>query len=91
MYIQLGQKDHEAIAEMVAENPCEPYVLYEGLIEIRYEVDGTGYREDDYFDGTGAYITTSIDVDLKEVKCDGIEVRYNHDKLKKAIEDLLWD
>lgn len=91
MYIQLEQKDYDRIAEIVAENPCEPYILYEDLIAVHYEVGGTGYRDDNYFDGTGAYVTTSIDLNLKEVVCDGIDVRYNYDKLKKTIEDLLWD
>lgn len=91
MYIQLEQKDYDAIAEMIAMATDENSIFYDDIIQVCYSVEGEGYREDDYFDGTGAYITTSIDVDLKEVKCDGIEVRYNHDKLKKAIEDLLWD
>lgn len=90
MYIQLEQKDYDAIAEMIAIASDETRIWYDEFIEVNYEVDGTGYYDDDYLNGTGDYIVTSVDVNLKEVKCADFEIRYNHDKLKETIENLLW-
>jgi hypothetical protein len=91
MYIQLEQKDYDAIAEMIAMATGDNSIFYDDIIEVCYTVEGEGYREDDYYDGTGAYITTSIDVNISDVKCDFLDVRYNREKLIKAIKSLLWD
>lgn len=91
MYIQLEQKDYDAIAEMIAMATDENSIFYDDIIQVCYSVEVDGYREDDYYDGTGAYVTTSVDVNISDVKCDFIDVRYNREKLIKSIKDLLWN
>lgn len=92
MYIELGQEDYDAIAEIIAEkeDTCNGKVEYCDLIEISFSKDVRAERDDDYYNGTGAWEVQSVDFSLGEVKCGDVEVRYNHDKLEKTIEEMLW-
>lgn len=92
MYIKLGQEDYDAIAEIIAEkeDTCNGEVEYCDLVEISFSKDVRAERDDDYYNGTGALEVQSVDFSLGEVKCGDVEVRYNHDKLEKTIEEMLW-
>lgn len=92
MYIKLGQEDYDAIAEIIAEkeDTCNGKVEYCDLVEVSFSKNVRAERDDDYYNGTGAWQVQSVDFSLGEVKCGDIEVRYNHDKLEKTIEEMLW-
>lgn len=94
MYIQLEQEDYNLIAEAVAEADngygCE--IEYSDLyIKVTFDKQGEEHRDTDYYNGTGAWITDSVDFTLGEVTCDGVEVKYNHKALEKTIKDYLWN
>jgi len=94
MYIQLEQEDYNLIAEAVAEADngygCE--IEYSDLcIKVTFYKQVEEHCDTDYYNGTGAWITDSVDFTLLcEVTCDGVEVRYNHKELGKTIIDYLW-
>lgn len=92
MYIKLGQEDYDAIAEIIAEkeDTCNGKVEYCDLVEVSFSKDVRAERDDDYYNGTGAWEVQSVDFSLGEVKCGDVEIRYNHDKLEKRIEEMLW-
>ena len=66
----------------------------EDTINVRgcYEIDG--YREDDYFNGTGAWVTTYCNVSIIEVTAyneDGDEITYNINEtdVENAVEMMM--
>ena len=93
MHIQLEQYDYDAIADLVAE--CDNgngEVLYSDFdIEISFYKEVACHQEDDYYNGTGGWITESVDFSLGYVECNGIEIKYNSKELEKTIKDYLWD
>lgn len=65
----LDNKDYKKIAEQIYEE--ENYVEYEKdgeTIFIDCTLNVEGYREDDYFNGTGAFIPTSADFVINSVE-----------------------
>ena len=92
MYIKLGQEDYDAIAEIIADmdDECNGEVNYCDLVEISFSKNVKADRDDDYYNGIGAWEVLSVEFSLGDVKCDGIEIRYNHEKLEKTIEKMLW-
>lgn len=92
MYIKLEQYDYDAIAEIIAEqeDTYNGVISYSDLsIEIDYSKQVCSHREDDYYNGTGAWVTDSVEFSLGEVKCEGIEVKYSHRDLEKTIKEYL--
>ena len=91
MYIKLGQEDYDAIAEIIADmEDGDGIVEYYDLIEISFSKNVRAKRDDDYYNGTGAWEVQSVEFSLGEVKCDDIEIRYSHERLEKTIEEMLW-
>lgn len=92
MYIKLGQEDYDAIAELIAdkEDDFAGIIEYCDLIEIRFSKYVRAERDDDYYNGTGAWEIKSVDFSLVDVVCGDVEIRYNHEKLQKTIEEMLW-
>lgn len=97
MYIQLERIDYERIAEVIAEsdNGYGIETDYSDLcITINFDKYVSEHRDNDYHNGTGEWVTDSVDFSLGEVTCYGIEhieVKYNHKELEKTIRDYLWD
>lgn len=93
MYIQLEQKDYDGIASLIAENDntSKGYLEYGELgIEICYSKCIQEHQEDDYYNGTGAWIVDSVDFMIHSIKCGEIEVKYDAKKLDQTINDSLW-
>ena len=62
------------------------------MVDGSFEIDG--YREDDYFNGTGAYIVTDVHVNIDNVAAyneDGDEIEIDCDTLaiEKEVEKRL--
>lgn len=60
-------------------------------IQIRTD----GYEEDDYFNGTGAFVATDIDIEIDNVSCDNEEgetpTDFDTEKLKNLVfEDIRY-
>ena len=92
MYIQLEQHDYDEIANLIygEDDTCDGCVTYyEDLIEINFSKEIMGKVDDDYYNGTGAWITTDVVFRLKDVLAP-CEVRYDRRKLEKTIEKVLW-
>lgn len=91
MYIKLGQEDYDAIAELVADmEDGDCMVEYCDLVEISFSKNVRAKRDDDYYNGTGAWEVKSVEFSLGDVKCGDIEIRYSHERLEKTIEEMLW-
>ena len=91
MYIKLGQEDYDAIADMIADvDDGNGVVEYCDLIEISFSKNVKAERDDDYYNGTGAWEVKSVEFSLGDVKCGDIEIRYSHERLEKTIEEMLW-
>jgi hypothetical protein len=91
MYIKLGQEDYDAIAELVTDmEDGDGMVEYCDLIDISFSKTVRAERDDDYFNGTGAWGVKSVEFSLGDVKCGDIEIRYSHERLEKTIEEMLW-
>lgn len=91
MYIKLGQEDYDAIAEIIADmEDGDGIVEYYDLIEISFSKNVRAKRDDDYYNGTGAIKVTGVEFSLHEVKCGDVVIRYNHERLEKTIEEMLW-
>ena len=92
MYIKLGQEDYDAIAEIIADmdDECNGVVEYCDLVEINFSKNVEAERDDDYYNGTGAWEVKSVEFSLGDVKCGDIEIRYSREKLEKTIENMLW-
>lgn len=92
MYIKLGQEDYDAIAELIAdkEDVCEGEVEYCDIVEISFSKNVRAEQDNDYYNGTGAWEVKSVDFTLGEVNCGNVEIRYNHERLEKTIEEMLW-
>ena len=84
--MKLTDEDYEVLAAQITEG--DNYAQLESgdeVLEIRYSYEEDGYREDDYEDGTGAWITTGIDLYISSVKCyneDGEECDHDFDDYK---------
>lgn len=94
MYIQLEQTDYDFIAELIADtdNGCGCEIDYSDIcLTVTFDKEVYEHRDTDYYNGTGAWITDSVDFTLGEIHCEGVEVRYNHKELEKTIIDYLWN
>ena len=91
MYIQLDQLDYEAIGKMISnvKDTSRAYIEYEDLIEIHFGKEITKHQENDYYNGTGAWITDNVDFSLFKVECGDIEVKYDEKQLIKTIIEWL--
>ena len=93
MYIKLEQYDYDAIAEIIAEqdDTYSGVISYSDLyIEIEYTKFVSCHQEDDYYNGTGGWVTDSVEFGLGDVKCEGVEVKYSHKDLENTIKEYLW-
>lgn len=97
MYIVLDSKDCKKIAEVIAEheNEEEVSVTIGGVhFDVEYHLEVEGHYEDDYLTGTGAWVTTSVDFTLYDVKVeDGedIAIDYNDHLIEKEVIDWFND
>lgn len=91
MYIKLEQEDYDAIAELIADqdDSCDS-VSYSDLdIMVYFSKYTTSHREDDYNEGTGAWVTDSVDFELDELECEGLSLKYSRTQLERTINDYL--
>lgn len=77
MYIVLKSEECKKIAKAIFEQNSdtrEVVVTIANLnLVVNYSLEIDGYYEDDYFNGTGAWVTTSVDFTLHDVKVEGCE------------------
>lgn len=93
MYLQLEQVDYDAIAQAIAEedDSYNGYYSYsEWDIVIRFHKIVGEHQENDYHNGTGAWVVDHVEFALLDIESVGIEVKYDQNKLIKTIEDYLW-
>lgn len=94
MYIQLEESDYNAIAELVAneEDTYNGRISYSDLdIEICFSKEVKMHQENHYYDGTGAWVTDSVDFVLDNVDAGNINLRYNSVTLTDIIKYRLWN
>lgn len=92
MYIQLEDDDCREIAELIAEaDDGSGSVYYSDLeIKVSYYKIVKYDREDDYFNGTGAWIVKDLQVEINEIKClDGTNVVCDFETIVKYLKGIL--
>lgn len=89
--MKLTAEDYCKIAELIEEG--ESLVEYEKdgeTLSFVYELCVDGYTEDDYYNGTGAFIATDVELFISNVECwdaDGetVEVLFDEDEVSKEV------
>ena len=94
MKIVLENKDIKEIASLIASDQKDRgSVLYcaGGLeITVEYTTFIEGYMENDYFNGTGAYVVTSAEVVIDDIYSDAeVEVECDEKLLVQYAEDYI--
>lgn len=94
--IQLTDKDYKEITYLI--EPGSGQVEYEKedlVLTFNYEFGVKEYREDDPITGTGAWITTGIDLYISNVCIDGKDslttINFSTQKLESCLRDLWMD
>lgn len=88
----LTDEDYEALASQIEEG--EDYAILDKdgeELEVHYQCEEDSYCEDDYYNGTGAWVTTAINLQVLNVSCvneDGEQVDHdlNDWKLYKELK-----
>lgn len=95
MYIQLEEKDHYTIANEIVGSEKDrgtEYVDIDGLeFEISFSKEVNGYTENDYHNGTGAFVCTDAVVELKDITCGDVKVFFNNGHIECLAERMLKD
>ena len=84
--MKLTEDDYEALASQIEEG--EDYAILDKdgeELEVHYQCEEDAYQEDDYYNGTGAWVVTAINVRILNVSCtneDGDEVDNDFDEWK---------
>lgn len=77
----LTKNDYNKISSLIEEGKgTVEYEKDNETLYFDYEYEVEGYVEDDYFNGTGAFVQTSADLTINSVECfneDGDEVDNN--------------
>ena len=93
MYIELEEKDYREIAQMIADsdiNSGSEYVNIDGLeFEVQFTKDVEGYYEDNYDNGTGAWVCTDAVVHVYDVSCENVKVFFNNSEITYLAQDYL--
>ena len=89
--MELTSNDYRAISEMISEgkNSLE-YKKGDETISIEYNLDIEGYEENDYYNGTGAFVETSKNLYVENVESwneegDDTSNDFNEDELLKWV------
>lgn len=87
MTLKLDYSDYEKIATLVAqEGEGRGVVHYSDWdIEVTYVAEINGYMDDDYFNGTGMFVTTSTNAYIISIECGGIDIEYDCNELEACI------
>lgn len=96
MEIKLNKQEHELIAEQIADRFDSTYIEIELCnlkLSLTYNLEKIGYIEDDYSNGTGAFICTDVEFRLHDISAINIdaEIDYSEKWLDKAIRKILID
>lgn len=96
MEIKLNKQEHELIAEQIADRFDSTYIEIELCnlkLSLTYNLEKIGYIEDDYSNGTGAFICTDVEFMLHDISAINIdaEIDYSENWLDKAIRKILID
>ncbi len=71
--MRLTEIDYQELAEQICEDEHVATIEGDEYLEVRYDYEEEGYREDDfhcgYGNGTGAWITTAIYLDIRSWSC----------------------
>lgn len=90
--MKLNSNDYREMAQMI-EEPGTDTLTFEKdgeVLEVKYSLDVDGYVEDDYYNGTGAYVATCVDFAAEVVDCyteDGEDAEndFNAKELEKEL------
>lgn len=93
MKIKLEKEDYKVIAQAIVDCPLDCTTEYVEINGIEFEVIFSkytdGYIEDDYFNGTGAWVTTMAEVTIENISAGDINVEYNRHEIERITEEIL--
>lgn len=88
----LTDEDYEVLASQIEEGEGYAILDKDGVeLEIHYKCEEDAYQEDDYYNGTGAWVVTAINMRVLNVSCvneDGEQVDTDFDdwELEKEVK-----
>lgn len=88
----LTDEDYEVLASQIEEGEGYAILDKDGVeLEIHYKCEKDAYQEDDYYNGTGAWVVTAINMRVLNVSCvneDGEQVDTDFDdwELEKEVK-----
>ena len=92
MTLKLEHTDCEKIAQEIAGYEDGRHTLYYSdlCIEVNFRCEVSGYKNDDYFTGTGEWITTSAEVIIISVNCGEVDVDCDTSEIERlAVRELM--
>lgn len=92
MTLTLSHKDNEMIAQEIASYENGKHTLYysDFEIQVNFRCEVSGYTENDYFNGTGAWVATSAEVTIISIECGDIEVDCDTNEIERlAVRELM--
>ena len=96
MIVVLNSKDYRVISNAITNNHIDTSTSVEidGLkLIINFKVEQLGYYEDDYENGTGAFVCTEAVVSIKDISIEDSVVKVDFDKylIEKLVKKNLTD
>lgn len=94
MYIELETDDMLAICNMLStkDGSDSIYMYIKGIeFQISFVIYKKGYYEDDYENGTGAWVTTDAHVCIRDITACDIDIKVSYDRnfIEQTTEQLL--
>lgn len=94
MYIELETDDMLAICNILStkDGSDSIYMYIKGIeFQISFVIYKKGYYEDDYENGTGAWVTTDANVSIRDISACDIDMQVSYDKkfIEQTTEQLL--
>ena len=92
--MKLTENDYYNLASQMNDKGCIELERDGELLTFDYNIESSGYDEDDYYNGTGAHITTDVVVRITEVACvnedgESVECDFDANYLEKIVEQSL--
>lgn len=89
----LTEDDYETLASQIEEG--EDYAILDKdneSLEVHYQCEEDAYKEDDYYNGTGAWVITAVNLQVLNVTCtddDGnpTDTDFDDYKLYKTVKE----
>lgn len=90
----LTEKDYYEFSSQMGGKGCVELERGGEILTFDYEITTDGYDEDDYYNGTGAHITTDVVCNITNISCvdesgKDVQCDFDENKLSSLVEQEL--